>query len=95
MASFDASLDTQLHHSRIKTEQQRPTTTMDFDVAARRLKADQQSSLARNRASRNARTAGAKARREAAAARRRAEERLIARRAEVERHARVVDGVAR
>jgi hypothetical protein len=66
---------------------------MDFDIAADRLKKDQQSALARSRAQRAARTASSKAKREAAAARAEAEKRLKEKRLEGERTVRVVDKV--
>jgi len=68
---------------------------MDFEVAARRLQKDQQSALARSRASRNARTASAKAKREATLARQKAEKRLREKKLEGERNARIADGIAR
>mmetsp|Transcript_24613 Transcript_24613/g.53329 ORF Transcript_24613/g.53329 Transcript_24613/m.53329 type:complete len:621 (-) Transcript_24613:56-1918(-) len=68
---------------------------MDFDIAARRLQKDQQSALARSRASRNARTATAKAKREAALARQKAEKRLREKKLESERNARITDAIAR
>ncbi|KAL7536930.1 hypothetical protein ACHAXR_007485 [Thalassiosira sp. AJA248-18] len=68
---------------------------MDFDIAASRLKKDQQSALAKSRASRNARTTSAKAKREAQAARRKADERLKQKKLESERNARIVDKIVR
>lgn len=68
---------------------------MDFDIAARRLQKDQQSALARSRASRNARTATAKAKREAALARQKAEKRLREKKLESERNARITDTIVR
>jgi hypothetical protein len=68
---------------------------MDFEIAARRLEKDQQSALARARASRNARTTSAKAKREAAAARAKAEKRLEEKKLAEGRNGRVVDRIVR
>ena len=66
---------------------------MDFDLAATRLKKDQQSALARSRNSRNARTASSKAKREAQIARRNAEQRLKEKKLQSERSSRIVDAI--
>ncbi|KAL7531897.1 hypothetical protein ACHAWF_003957 [Thalassiosira exigua] len=68
---------------------------MDFELAASRLARDQRSSLARSRAARDARSAGAKARRDAARARAEAERRLKAKKLEGERSRRVADVAGR
>lgn len=68
---------------------------MDFDIAAKRLQADQKSALAKSRASRNARAASAKAKKEAQAARAKAEKRLREKKLEAARNARIVDRVTR
>jgi len=66
---------------------------MDFDIAAKRLQQDQKSAYNRSRASRSARTASAKSKKEAQAARLKAEKRLQQKKIENERNAQIVDKV--
>lgn len=68
---------------------------MDFDIATRRLQRDQQTALARSRASRAARTTSAKAKKEAATARAQAERRLREKKLAGERNKKVADRVVR
>mmetsp|Transcript_4987 Transcript_4987/g.10250 ORF Transcript_4987/g.10250 Transcript_4987/m.10250 type:complete len:675 (-) Transcript_4987:97-2121(-) len=68
---------------------------MDFDIATRRLQRDQQTALARSRASRAARTTSAKAKKEAATSRAQAERRLREKKLAGERNKKVADRVVR
>eukprot|EP00574_Skeletonema_japonicum_P001144 CAMPEP_0201740460 /NCGR_PEP_ID=MMETSP0593-20130828/46312_1 /ASSEMBLY_ACC=CAM_ASM_000672 /TAXON_ID=267983 /ORGANISM="Skeletonema japonicum, Strain CCMP2506" /LENGTH=643 /DNA_ID=CAMNT_0048234771 /DNA_START=29 /DNA_END=1960 /DNA_ORIENTATION=+ len=68
---------------------------MDFEIAAQRLAKDQKSALARSRASRNARTASTKARREAQATKAKAEARLRQKKLEILNNAKIVERVVR
>jgi len=66
---------------------------MDFDIAAKRLQQDQKSAYNRSRASRSARSASAKSKKEAQSARLKAEKRLQQKKIENERNAQIVDKV--